>query len=58
MALDGDKVRWAEQSILKLADTLDGYIPTTGTCYRSAVPYARLNVFSISGRGTVGLPAV
>ncbi len=53
MALDGDKGPMGEQSILKLADTLDGYIPTPERAIDQPFLMPVEDVFSISGRGTV-----
>ena len=53
MALDGDKGPMGEQSILKLADTLDSYIPTPERPIAQPFLMPVEDVFSISGRGTV-----
>lgn len=53
MALDGDKGPMGEQSILKLADTLDSYIPTPERSIDQPFLMPVEDVFSISGRGTV-----
>ena len=53
MALDGDKGPMGEQSILKLADTLDSYIPTPERAIDQQFLMPVEDVFSISGRGTV-----
>mgnify|MGYP001001270090 CR=1 FL=1 len=53
MALDGDKGPMGEQSILKLADTLDSYIPTPERAIDQPFLMPVEDVFSISGRGTV-----
>ena len=53
MALDGDKGPMGEQSILKLADTLDSYIPTPERAIDQSFLMPVEDVFSISGRGTV-----
>ncbi len=53
MALDGDKGPMGEQSILKLADTLDNYIPTPERAIDQPFLMPVEDVFSISGRGTV-----
>ncbi|WP_290373908.1 elongation factor Tu [Turicimonas muris] len=53
MALDGDKGPMGEQSILKLADTLDSYIPTLERAIDQPFLMPVEDVFSISGRGTV-----
>ncbi len=53
MALDGDKGPMGEQSILKLADTLDEAIPTPERAIDQPFLMPVEDVFSISGRGTV-----
>ena len=53
MALDGDKGPMGEESILKLADTLDSYIPTPERAIDQPFLMPVEDVFSISGRGTV-----
>ena len=53
MALEGDKGELGEQSILKLADTLDSYIPTPERAIDQPFLMPVEDVFSISGRGTV-----
>src|SRR5512146_1001619 len=53
MALEGDKGELGEQSILKLADALDSYIPTPERAIDGAFLMPVEDVFSISGRGTV-----
>ncbi len=53
MALDGDKGPMGEESILKLADTLDTYIPTPERAIDQPFLKPVEDVFSISGRGTV-----
>ena len=53
MALDGDKGPMGEQSIIKLADTLDSYIPTPERAIDQPFLMPVEDVFSISGRGTV-----
>ena len=53
MALDGDKGPMGEQSILKLAETLDSYIPTPERAIDQPFLMPVEDVFSISGRGTV-----
>ena len=53
MALDGDKGPMGEESILKLADTLDSYIPTPERAIDQPFLMPVEDVFSITGRGTV-----
>jgi len=53
MALEGDKGELGEQSILKLADTLDSYIPTPQRALDQPFLMPIEDVFTISGRGTV-----
>jgi elongation factor Tu len=53
LALEGDKGELGEQAILKLAETLDSYIPTPKRPIEGAVLMPIEDVFSISGRGTV-----
>ena len=53
MALEGDKGPMGEESILKLADTLDSYIPTPERAIDQPFLMPVEDVFSISGRGTV-----
>ena len=53
MALDGDKGPMGEESILKLADTLDSYIPPPERAIDQPCLMPVEDVFSISGRGTV-----
>ena len=53
MALDGDKGPMGEESILKLADTLDSYIPTPERAIDQPFLMPVEDVFSISGRDTV-----
>ena len=53
MALEGDKGPMGEESILKLADTLDDYIPTPERAVDQPFLMPVEDVFSISGRGTV-----
>ncbi len=53
MALEGDKSPMGEESILKLADTLDSYIPTPERAIDQPFLMPVEDVFSISGRGTV-----
>jgi elongation factor Tu len=53
LALEGDKGELGEQSIFKLADALDSYIPTPERAIDGAFLMPVEDVFSISGRGTV-----
>src|SRR5207237_10016522 len=53
MAMDGDKGEMGEQSIMKLADALDSYIPQPERAIDGAFLMPVEDVFSISGRGTV-----
>src|SRR5262245_45237451 len=53
MALEGDKGELGEQSIMKLADALDSYIPTPERATDGPFLMPVEDVFSISGRGTV-----
>ena len=53
LALEGDKGELGEQSIMKLAETLDSYIPTPERALDKAFLMPIEDVFSISGRGTV-----
>jgi elongation factor Tu len=53
MALEGDKGELGEQSIMKLAEALDTYIPTPQRAMDGAFLMPVEDVFSISGRGTV-----
>ena len=53
LALEGDKGELGEQSILKLAETLDSYIPTPERALDQPFLMPIEDVFSISGRGTV-----
>lgn len=53
LALEGDKSELGEQSILKLADTLDSYIPTPQRALDQPFLMPIEDVFTISGRGTV-----
>jgi len=53
LALEGDKGELGEQSIMKLADALDTYIPTPERAIDGAFLMPVEDVFSISGRGTV-----
>jgi len=52
-ALEGDKGELGEQAIMKLADALDGYIPTPERAIDGTFLMPIEDVFSISGRGTV-----
>src|SRR5213078_4499839 len=52
-ALEGDTGELGEQSIMKLADALDAYIPTPERAVNGAFLMPVEDVFSISGRGTV-----
>ena len=52
-ALEGDTGELGEQSIMKLADALDSYIPTPARALDGAFLMPVEDVFSISGRGTV-----
>jgi elongation factor Tu len=53
LALEGDKGELGEQSIMKLADALDSYIPTPERAIDQPFLMPIEDVFSISGRGTV-----
>jgi elongation factor Tu len=53
LAMEGDKGELGEQSIMKLADALDSYIPTPERAIDGAFLMPVEDVFSISGRGTV-----
>ncbi|MGS0741220.1 elongation factor Tu [Glaciimonas sp. GG7] len=53
LALEGDKGPLGEESIMKLADALDSYIPTPERAVDGAFLLPVEDVFSISGRGTV-----
>ncbi len=53
LALEGDKGELGEQSIMKLADALDSYIPTPERAIDQPFLLPIEDVFSISGRGTV-----
>jgi elongation factor Tu len=53
MALEGDKGEMGEQSIMRLADALDSYIPTPKRAIDQPFLMPIEDVFSISGRGTV-----
>jgi elongation factor Tu len=52
-ALEGDKGELGEQSIFKLAEALDSYIPTPKRAVDQPFLMPIEDVFSISGRGTV-----
>jgi elongation factor Tu len=52
-ALEGDPGELGEQSIMKLADALDSYIPQPERAIDGAFLLPVEDVFSISGRGTV-----
>jgi elongation factor Tu len=52
-ALEGDPGELGEQSIMKLADALDAYIPTPERATAGPFLMPVEDVFSISGRGTV-----
>jgi elongation factor Tu len=52
-ALEGDTGELGEQSIMKLADALDSYIPQPERAIDGAFLLPVEDVFSISGRGTV-----
>jgi elongation factor Tu len=52
-ALEGDKGEMGEESIFKLADALDSYIPTPERAIDQPFLMPIEDVFSISGRGTV-----
>src|SRR5260370_498090 len=52
-ALEGDTGELGEQSIMKLADALDSYIPTPERATEGTFLMPVEDVFSISGRGTV-----
>jgi elongation factor Tu len=53
LALEGDKGELGEQSIYKLAEALDSYIPTPERAIDQPFLMPIEDVFSISGRGTV-----
>src|ERR687889_261705 len=53
LALEGDKGELGEQSIIKLADAMDSYIPQPERAIDGAFLMPVEDVFSISGRGTV-----
>jgi elongation factor Tu len=52
-ALEGEDSELGTQSIMKLADALDSYIPTPERAVEGAFLMPVEDVFSISGRGTV-----
>jgi elongation factor Tu len=52
-AMEGDKGELGEQSIMKLAEALDSYIPTPERAIDMPFLMPIEDVFSISGRGTV-----
>ncbi len=54
LALEGDKGALGEEAIMKLAEALDTYIPTPERAVDGAFLMPVEDVFSISGRGTVG----
>jgi len=54
LAAQGDKGELGEPAILKLMDTIDGYIPTPTRATDKPFLMAVEDVFSITGRGTVG----
>ncbi|NBW52152.1 MAG: elongation factor Tu [Betaproteobacteria bacterium] len=53
LALEGDKGDLGEESIYRLAEALDSYIPTPERAIDGAFLMPIEDVFSISGRGTV-----
>src|SRR2546428_6844437 len=53
LALEGDKGELGEQSIMKLAEALDSYIPQAKRAIDQPFLMPIEDVFSISGRGTV-----
>ena len=53
LALEGDKGELGEQSVMKLAETLDSYIPTPERALDQPFLMPIEDVFTISGRGTV-----
>ena len=53
LALEGDKGPLGEEAIMKLAETLDSYIPTPERALDQPFLMPIEDVFSISGRGTV-----
>ena len=54
LAAQGDKGELGEQAILKLMDTVDTYIPTPVRATEKPFLMSIEDVFSITGRGTVG----
>src|SRR4030081_998977 len=54
LALEGDTGPLGEQAIMKLADALDTYIPTPERAVDGTFLLPVEDMFSISGRGTVG----
>src|SRR3546814_8594228 len=54
LALEGDEGPLGKEAILKLAEALDSYIPTPERAVDGAFLMPVKDVFSISGRGTVG----
>jgi len=54
LAAQGDKGELGEQAILKLMETIDTYIPTPKREIEKPFLMAVEDVFSITGRGTVG----
>ena len=53
LALEGDKGEMGEQSILKLVEAMDSYIPEPERAIEGSFLMPVEDVFSISGRGTV-----
>ena len=53
LALEGDQSELGEPAVLKLAETLDSYIPTPERALDQPFLMPIEDVFSISGRGTV-----
>ena len=53
LALEGDKGEMGEQSIIKLVEAMDSYIPEPERAIDGAFLMPVEDVFSISGRGTV-----
>ena len=53
LALEGDQSEIGEPAVLKLAETLDSYIPTPERALAQPFLMPIEDVFSISGRGTV-----
>jgi len=58
MAMEGDKGELGEGSIMKLAEALDSYIPQPQRLIDGPFLLPVEDVFSISGRGTVGTGGV